>query len=237
MSPISGRRRSTRLASPRCQSSTRPACRSSTERPGSACRSRTSASSSPSASTTPTTPRNPAADPEGAVVFTKATSSLTGPNDDGDASRKDSHKTDWEVELGVVIGRRAALCRARPTRSTMSPATASSTTCRERDYQIERGGTWDKGKGCDTFGPVGPWLVTSGRGADPQALDMWLDVNGKRMQNGNTQDDDLRRRPAGQLRQPVHDAAAGRRHHHRHAARRRHGHEAPAGLPQARRRR
>ena len=78
----------------------------------------------------------------------------------------------------------------------------------EREYQIERGGTWDKGKGCDTFGPVGPWLVTRDEVPDPQALGMWLDVNGKRMQTGNTRTMIFGVRRDRQLRQPLHDAAA-----------------------------
>ena len=96
----------------------------------------------------------------------------------------------------------------------------------EREYQIERGGTWDKGKGCDTFGPVGPWLVTKDEVGDVQNLAMWLDVNGERKQTGTTATMIFDVRHHRELCQRVHDAAARRHHHHRHAARRRHGHEA-----------
>ena len=106
----------------------------------------------------------------------------------------------------------------------------------ERDFQLERASQWDKGKGCDTFGPIGPWLVTTDEVADPQKLDMWLDVNGKRMQNGNTQTMIFGVAQIVSLRQPVHDAAARRHHHHRHAAGRGHGHQAQPGVPQAGRR-
>ena len=106
----------------------------------------------------------------------------------------------------------------------------------ERNFQLERGSQWDRGKGCDTFGPIGPYLVTTDEMPDPQTLDMWLDVNGEPMQRGNTRTMVFGCRAPGQLRQPVHDAAAGRHHHDRHAARRRHGHEA-AAVPEARRRR
>ena len=102
------------------------------------------------------------------VVFTKAISCIQGPNDPIVIPRG-SVKTDWEVELGVVIGTRALLCRGGRRAATTSPAIASINDVSERDYQIERGGTWDKGKGCDTFGPLGPWLVTADEVGDPQA--------------------------------------------------------------------
>jgi 2-keto-4-pentenoate hydratase/2-oxohepta-3-ene-1,7-dioic acid hydratase in catechol pathway len=118
------------------------------------------------------------------VIFTKATSCIVGPNDDVMLPRG-SLKTDWEVELGVVIGRTA---RYVPEHRALDYVAGYCLVndVSERAYQIERGGTWDKGKGCDTFGPVGPWLVTADEVGDPQALDMWLDVNGARMQTGNT---------------------------------------------------
>jgi 2-keto-4-pentenoate hydratase/2-oxohepta-3-ene-1,7-dioic acid hydratase in catechol pathway len=118
------------------------------------------------------------------VIFTKATSCIVGPNDPVMLPRG-SLKTDWEVELGVVIGRTA---RYVPEHSALDHVAGYCVIndVSERAFQIERGGTWDKGKGCDTFGPVGPWLVTADEVGDPQALDMWLDVNGARMQTGNT---------------------------------------------------
>ncbi|MCD0503892.1 fumarylacetoacetate hydrolase family protein [Bordetella petrii] len=122
--------------------------------------------------------------PKEPVVFMKATSALAGCNDPV-VLPQDSAKSDWEVELGVVIGRRA---RYVPQADALAHVAGYCVVndLSEREYQLERGGTWDKGKGCDTFGPVGPWLVTADEVPDPQALDMWLDVNGKRMQNGST---------------------------------------------------
>ena len=97
----------------------------------------------------------------------------------------------------------------------------------EREFQIERAGTWDKGKGCDTFGPIGPWLVTRDEIANPQDLDLWLEVDGHRYQDGSHQDDGLRGAASGQLCEPVHEPAARRRDLHRHAPRRRHGPKKP----------
>ena len=118
------------------------------------------------------------------ILFNKW-SRPTGPNDTV-VIPQNSLKTDWEVELGVVIGTKA---RYVPLETALQYVTGYCVIndVSEREYQIERGGTWDKGKGCDTFGPIGPWLVTSDEVADPQKLGMWLDVNGKRFQNGNTQ--------------------------------------------------
>jgi len=118
------------------------------------------------------------------VLFTKATSCIVGPNDDV-MLPQGSVKTDWEVELGVVIGRTA---RYVPEADALDHVAGYCVVndVSERAYQLERGGTWDKGKGCDTFGPFGPYLVTADEIADPQNLDMWLDVNGQRMQTGNT---------------------------------------------------
>ncbi|RVT51303.1 fumarylacetoacetate hydrolase family protein [Rubrivivax albus] len=122
--------------------------------------------------------------PSEPVLFLKATTSITGPNDPVTIPR-DSVKTDWEVELGVVIGRRASYVEQAEALSYVAGYTVVNDVS-EREYQLERGGQWDKGKGCDSFSPIGPWLVTRDEVPDPQALDMWLDVNGRRFQNGNT---------------------------------------------------
>ena len=122
--------------------------------------------------------------PQEPVVFMKANSCVQGPNDDV-MLPKNSVKTDWEVELGVVIGMRAShVSQARALEYVAGYCTINDLS--EREFQIERGGTWDKGKGCDTFGPIGPWLVTRDEVPKPQRLGMWLDVNGVRMQTGNT---------------------------------------------------
>jgi len=118
------------------------------------------------------------------VIFTKAVSCLQGPND-AVMIPKDSKKTDWEVELGVVIGTTARYVEESEALEYVA-GYAVVNDVSEREYQIERGGTWDKGKGCDTFGPVGPWLVTRDEVGDVQNLGMWLDVNGQRMQTGST---------------------------------------------------
>ena len=122
--------------------------------------------------------------PDEPVVFMKAISCLTGPNDEVTIPRG-SEKTDWEVELGVVIGKPASYVEQDRALDHVAGYVLINDVS-ERAYQIERGGTWDKGKGCDTFGPVGPWLVTADEVGDVQNLDMWLDLNGKRMQTGNT---------------------------------------------------
>jgi 2,4-diketo-3-deoxy-L-fuconate hydrolase len=124
------------------------------------------------------------APPKEPVIFTKAISSITGPNDNVTIP-KDSQKTDWEVELAIAIGRTA---RYVPEERALDYV-AGYLICNdvsEREFQLERSGTWDKGKGCDSFCPLGPWLVTKDEIRDPQSLDMWLDVNGERMQNGST---------------------------------------------------
>ena len=118
------------------------------------------------------------------VVFNKWTSAVVGPNDDVRIPR-DSVKTDWEVELGVVIGKAASYVSEADALSYVAGYCVINDVS-EREYQIERGGTWDKGKGCDTFGPTGPWLVTSDEAGDPQNLRMWLEVDGKRFQDGST---------------------------------------------------
>ena len=117
------------------------------------------------------------------VVFTKAVSCLTGPNDTVVIPRG-SEKTDWEVELGIVIGKRASYVEQADALDHVAGYVLINDVS-ERAFQTERGGTWDKGKGCDTFGPVGPWIVTTDEVGDVQGLDMWLDLNGKRMQTGN----------------------------------------------------
>ncbi|MGX1745105.1 MULTISPECIES: fumarylacetoacetate hydrolase family protein [unclassified Brevundimonas] len=122
--------------------------------------------------------------PEEPVVFTKAVSCLTGPNDTVVIPRG-SEKTDWEVELGIVIGKRASYVEQADALDHVAGYVLINDVS-ERAFQTERGGTWDKGKGCDTFGPVGPWIVTTDEIGDVQQLDMWLDLNGKRMQTGTT---------------------------------------------------
>lgn len=118
------------------------------------------------------------------VIFTKAASCIQGAHDFLRKPRG-STKMDWEVELGVVIGRRAAYVeQARALAHVAGYCVVHDVS--ERHFQLERNGSWDKGKGCETFGPVGPWLVTRDEVGDVQDLDMWLDVNGKRMQTGNT---------------------------------------------------
>ena len=118
------------------------------------------------------------------IVFNKWTSAVVGPNDDVKIPR-DSEKTDWEVELGVVIGKAASYVDEASALDYVAGYCVVNDVS-ERSYQLERGGTWDKGKGCDTFGPTGPWLVTADEIPDPHNLDMWLEVDGKRYQSGNT---------------------------------------------------
>jgi len=125
-----------------------------------------------------------AAIPEEPVVFNKWTSAVIGPHDRVEIPRV-SQKTDWEVELGVVIGQGGRyISEADAMRHVAGYCVINDVS--EREYQIERGGTWDKGKGCDTFGPIGPWLVTADEIADPHSLNLWLEVDGKRYQDGNT---------------------------------------------------
>ncbi len=122
--------------------------------------------------------------PKEPIVFLKSLGAFQGPNDDVKIPRG-SKKTDWEVELGIVIGKSASYVPESAAFEHVAGYTIVNDVS-EREYQIERGGTWDKGKGCDTFGPVGPWLVTRDEVRDPQALPLWLEVDGKRMQNGST---------------------------------------------------
>jgi 2-keto-4-pentenoate hydratase/2-oxohepta-3-ene-1,7-dioic acid hydratase in catechol pathway len=122
--------------------------------------------------------------PSEPIMFTKAVSCIQGPDDDVRRPRG-SNKMDWEVELAIVIGRRAAYVdKAEALDHVAGYAICDDLS--EREFQMERLGTWDKGKGCETFGPLGPWLVTSDEVGDPQDLGMWLNVNGQRMQTGNT---------------------------------------------------
>lgn len=122
--------------------------------------------------------------PKEPIVFSKATTCIQGPNDPIMLPRK-SLKTDWEVELGVVIGKRARYVALDAALDHVA-GYCTVNDVSEREFQLERGSQWDNGKGCDTFGPIGPWLVTRDEVGDPQNLSMWLDVNGQRMQTGNT---------------------------------------------------
>ena len=122
--------------------------------------------------------------PDEPVLFMKATSAIVGPNDEV-LKPRGSTKLDWEVELGLVIGKKASyVSEAEALDYVAGFCTINDVS--ERNFQTERGGTWDKGKGCDTFGPIGPWLVTKDDAGDVNNLKMWLDVNGKRFQNGST---------------------------------------------------
>jgi ureidoglycolate lyase len=125
-----------------------------------------------------------AAIPKEPILFMKATSAIIGPNDDV-VLPKTTLKPDWEVELGVVIGKKASNISEQDAMSHVAGFCVVNDLS-ERSYQSERGGQWTKGKSCDTFGPIGPWLVTPDEIADPQNLPMWLEVDGHRYQNGNT---------------------------------------------------
>ncbi|MFP3847326.1 fumarylacetoacetate hydrolase family protein [Pseudomonas sp. W5-01] len=122
--------------------------------------------------------------PKEPIIFNKWTSAIVGPNDNVEIPRN-SKKTDWEVELGVVIGKGGRYIDEADALEHVAGYCVINDVS-EREYQLERGGTWDKGKGCDTFGPIGPWLVTRDEIADPHQLNLWLEVDGKRYQNGNT---------------------------------------------------
>lgn len=125
-----------------------------------------------------------AAIPKEPIIFIKAGSAYSGPFDDVVIPRG-STETDWEVELGVVIGKEARYVAEADALDHVAGYCIVNDVS-EREYQTRRGGTWDKGKGCPTFGPTGPYLVTRDEVADPQALDLWCEIDGKRMQNGNT---------------------------------------------------
>jgi 2,4-didehydro-3-deoxy-L-rhamnonate hydrolase len=120
------------------------------------------------------------------ALFSKAVSCLCGPNDAIRVPRA-STRTDWEVELGVVIGAEARYVSANEALGYIAGYVLVNDIT-ERDFSNNRGGTWDKGKGCDTFGPVGPWLVTADEILDPQDVDLWLEVNGVRYQDGHTRE-------------------------------------------------
>jgi 2,4-diketo-3-deoxy-L-fuconate hydrolase len=125
-----------------------------------------------------------AAIPKEPIIFGKWTSAITGPDDTVEIPR-DSRKTDWEVELGVVIGKPGRYIAEADALSHVAGYCVINDVS-EREFQIERGGQWDKGKGCDTFGPIGPWLVTPDEAGDVGNLKMWLEVDGVRRQNGST---------------------------------------------------
>ena len=118
------------------------------------------------------------------IIFLKSLGAFQGPNDDV-VIPKGSTKPDWEVELGIVIGTKAKYVSEADAMNHVAGYCVVNDVS-ERNFQTERGGTWDKGKGCDTFGPTGPWMVTKDEIPDPQALGMWLDLNGERMQSGST---------------------------------------------------
>lgn len=122
--------------------------------------------------------------PREPIVFMKAVTCLCGANDNI-ILPKDSKKSDWEIELGVIIGKKAQYVTEEEALDYVAGYCVANDLS-EREFQIERGTQWDKGKGCDTFGPIGPWLVTRDEIPDPQNLEVWLDVNGERMQHGNT---------------------------------------------------
>ena len=127
-----------------------------------------------------------AAIPTEPIIFMKSTTSLSGPYDPI-MIPKGSEKTDWEVELAVVIGKKASYVTEEEAMDYVAGYVLHNDVS-ERAFQLERGGTWDKGKGCDTFAPLGPWLVTKDEIANPHELRLWLSLNGKMMQDGNTDD-------------------------------------------------
>lgn len=122
--------------------------------------------------------------PKEPIIFLKPSSSIVGPNDDVEIP-PGSRKTDWEVELGVVIGKKCKYVTPEHALEYVAGYCVINDVS-EREYQLERGGQWDKGKGSDTFAPIGPWLVTADEVADPHNLDLWLEVDGRRFQHGNT---------------------------------------------------
>jgi 2-keto-4-pentenoate hydratase/2-oxohepta-3-ene-1,7-dioic acid hydratase in catechol pathway len=122
--------------------------------------------------------------PKEPIIFLKSLGAYSGPNDDVKIPRG-STKTDWEVELGIVIGTKASYVSEQTSMDHVAGYCVINDVS-EREYQIERGGTWDKGKGCDTFGPTGPWMVTKDEVPNPQDLSLWCEVDGKRMQDGST---------------------------------------------------
>ena len=125
--------------------------------------------------------------PNEPIIFMKAPNTLVGPNDDVRIPRQ-SVKTDWEVELGIVIGSRTSYVDSPDRALDHIAGYVLSNDVSEREFQLERGGQWDKGKSCDTFNPLGPWVVTTDELPDPQTMDMWLDIDGQREQAGHTSD-------------------------------------------------
>jgi 2-keto-4-pentenoate hydratase/2-oxohepta-3-ene-1,7-dioic acid hydratase in catechol pathway len=125
--------------------------------------------------------------PNEPIIFMKAPNTLVGPHDDVWIPRK-SQKTDWEIELAVVMGTKVSYLASPAEALACVAGYAISNDVSEREFQLERGGQWDKGKSCATFNPLGPWLVTADEVPDPQRLDMFLEVNGQRVQNENTSD-------------------------------------------------
>jgi ureidoglycolate lyase len=123
--------------------------------------------------------------PSEPILFNKWTSAICGPNDAVEIPRE-STKTDWEVELGVVIGEGGRYIAEDQAMAHVAGYCVVNDVS-EREFQMERGGTWDKGKGCDTFGPIGPWLVSADEISDPHQLDLWLEVDGRRYQHSNTE--------------------------------------------------
>lgn len=121
------------------------------------------------------------------IVFMKAPNTVVGPNDDVHIPRR-SRKTDWEVELAVIIGTTTSYLESPADALVCVAGYAVSNDVSEREFQLERGGQWDKGKNCATFNPLGPWVVTADEVGDPQELGLFLDVNGARLQTGNTSD-------------------------------------------------
>ena len=168
------------------------------------------------------------------VLFSKAPSCVCGPDDDV-IIPKGSKKLDWEVELAFVIGKRASyVSEADALGHVLGYMICNDVS--ERFWQLEGTGQWIKGKSAETFGPLGPWLVTADEVGDPQNLDMWLDVNGQRMQTGNTSTMIFGVADAGLLPLGQDGARAGRRGDDRDAAGRRTGQEAEADFPEGRRR-
>ena len=147
------------------------------------------------------------------VLFMKASSSLNGPNDDVVIPRG-SKKTDWEVELGVIIGTKAKYVSEEDALSHVAGYCLINDVS-ERAFQLEGTGQWVKGKSADTFGPIGPWLVTPDEVPDPQNLDMWLEVDGHRYQLGSTRTMVFGVAHLDQLSQPLHEPASGRHYSHR----------------------
>jgi 2-keto-4-pentenoate hydratase/2-oxohepta-3-ene-1,7-dioic acid hydratase in catechol pathway len=172
-----------------------------------------------------------AAVPSEPIIFMKATSAICGPNDDVIIPRG-SVKSDWEVELGVVIGKPAKYVSESEALSHV-PGYCVVNDLSERAFHLEGTGQWVKGKSADTFGPIGPWLVTADEVPDPQNLEMWLEVDGRQISAWFDANDDLWRGLSCQLSQPLHESAARRYHFDRNTAGSWHGSEA-AGISPAR---